>query len=94
MNLKTYSCAIALALTAQVACADMYEPSPPCFKPIKPYKFNSQWEVDSFNNDVARYKQCIKLFVEEQQQAAAIHKNAAAQAIEQWNNFVKYELNQ
>ena len=93
MNVRVLACGLTLTLFAHAAIADTFQPSPSSYKPTKPYKFTSQWEVDSYNNDVERYKQCIKAFVEEQQLAAATHKRAAAEAIEQWNNFVKYELN-
>ncbi|MDH5939882.1 hypothetical protein AB4369_20810 [Vibrio sp. 10N.261.49.A5] len=76
-----------------VANADMFEPSPSCSKPYKPYQFNNQYEVDNFNNDVQRYKECINDFVEEQNDAIRTHSNAAEAAIEEWNNFVNYELN-
>jgi len=73
--------------------ADMFSPSPSCFKPYKPYEFNSQSELDSFNDEVERYKRCISDFVEEQNEAAESHQQAANDAIEEWNRYVNYELN-
>lgn len=72
--------------------ADMFTPSHSCSKPYKPYQFNSQWEVDSFNDDVKRYKRCISDFVDKQNEAAKKHQQAASDAIDEWNRFVKYEL--
>ena len=73
--------------------ADMFTPSYFCSKPSKPYQFTSQYEVDSFNNNVERYKQCVFDFVEEQNDQALKHQEAANDAIDDWNNFVRRELN-
>jgi hypothetical protein len=84
---------LALAAISLVAYADMFTPSPSCFKPSKPYQFNSQWEVDNWNDEVSNYKSCISDFVDEQNGAAANHQQAASDAIDEWNSFVQYELN-
>ncbi len=73
--------------------ADMFTPSHSCSKPYKPYEFNDQYELDRFWSDVESYKQCIEDFVEEQNHAARKHKDAAEEAIDEWNNYVNYELN-
>ncbi|CAK2846179.1 hypothetical protein CSB62_25795 [Vibrio splendidus] len=86
--------AVALfSLTSSSVFADMFQPSHSCSKPYKPYQFNHQYEVDNFNEDVRRYKECINDFVEEQNDAVRKHSNAAEEAIDDWNNFVSYELN-
>jgi hypothetical protein len=83
-----------LALTISMpVLSDMFTPSHSCSKPIKPYQFNSQWELDNFNNDVDMFKSCIQDFIDEQNRAAKKHAQAADDAIEEWNNFVNYELN-
>lgn len=64
-----------------------------CSKPFKPYRFNSEWEVIAFNNEVDSYRICIRAFVSEQEEAIKIHKRAAQEAIDEWNNFVNYEMN-
>ena len=61
--------------------------------PVYAYKFTSNWEVEQFKNDVARYKQCISDFVDEQNEAVDNHKRAAKTAIDEWNGYVRYELN-
>ncbi len=73
--------------------ADMFAPSHSCYKPSKPYQFNSEYEVSSFNSEVESYRNCINDFVDEQNQAIKKHKNAAEDAIDEWNSFVSYELN-
>lgn len=82
-----------LSLLASGAMADMFQPTPYCSKPNKPYKFTSQWELDSFRSDVETYKSCILRFVREQQEASKKHMDAAGEAIDAWNSFVRNELN-
>ena len=81
-----------MGLAAPV-CADMFTPSHSCSKPYKPYEFNDQYELDRFRGEVESYKQCIENFVEEQNDAARKHQDAAEEAIDEWNNYVNYELN-
>lgn len=83
----------AFLLLQSSAWADIWEPSHHCTKPYKPIQFTSQWELDSFNDDVRRYKRCIEEFVEEQEQAIENHQQAAEDAIDEWNSFVRMELN-
>lgn len=95
MRLSTtkYLLLSAFILPSGVVKADMFQPSHSCTKPFKPFKFNNQYEVDQFNDDVERYKECISDFVEEQNSAIRKHNNAAQEAIDDWNSFVKWELN-
>lgn len=73
--------------------ADMFTPSVSCYKPSKAFEFTSQWQIDSFNNDVQTYKNCIEDFVDDQNEAINNHQEAADDAIDEWNRFVNYELN-
>jgi len=75
------------------ASADSFPPSHSCRKPFKPYKFNSEWEIQQFKDEVERYKRCISDFVDEQNEEARNHQQAAEDAIEEWNRYVKFELN-
>ncbi|ABM03716.1 conserved hypothetical protein [Psychromonas ingrahamii 37] len=91
---KISSSFVVLVLAFSIpAFADMFAPSPLCSKPSKPFQFNSQWEIDSFNDDVQRYKHCINNFVDKQNEAVETHQQAANDAINKWNRFVNYELN-
>jgi len=81
-----------LVLLAGSAQADIFAPSHSCSKPYKPHQFNSDWEVRQFQDDVEDYKRCIGDFVEEQEDAIRKHQEAAQEAIDEWNNFVNYEL--
>jgi len=80
-------------LVAGSTQADTFTASHSCAKPYKPYKFTSEWEVTQFKNSVQRYKGCINDFVEEQNEEAQRHQDAAEEAIDEWNRFVRYELN-
>jgi len=82
-----------IVTTSLPVLADMFTPSHSCAKPYKPYQFNSQWEVDNFNDGVGNYKRCMSDFIDEQNDAAKKHQEAANDAIGEWNNFVNYELN-
>lgn len=84
---------ISILLTYIPAKADSYSDSPSCSKPHKPYDFSDEWERDNFFDDVDRYKRCIEDFVEEQNDAIENHQDAANEAIEEWERFVRYELN-
>ncbi len=84
---------ILLALGTVSINADIFTPSPSCSKPYKPYEFTDQYQLDSFNDEVRRYKTCIMDFVEEQNNAIRNHQNAQSEAINEWNRFVNYELN-
>ena len=88
-----FAIGILLSVFSTTTFADMFQPSHSCSTPYKPYQFNNQYEVDSFNDDVSSYQQCINDFVEEQNDAVRNHAEAAEQAINDWNNFVNYELN-
>lgn len=83
---------IFVAIAATLTYADIISQSHSCYKPIKPYKFTSQYEIDNFNDEVRRFKSCIDRFVEQQNDAIRNHQSAANDAIEAWNRFVRFEL--
>lgn len=84
--------ALVLWLGPVPVCADFFAPSHSCPKPHKPYQFNSRSELNSYLDDVDRYKRCIGEFVSDQRRQAAGHYKAANEAIEEWNHFVNYEM--
>ena len=90
INLLLLACCLGVASSAS---ADMFTPSHSCSKPYKPYEFNDQYELDNFKYEVQTYKQCIMDFVDEQKDASRVHQKAAEEAIDEWNNYVNYELN-
>lgn len=92
-NKKSILISLLILICSSTVLADMFTPSPSCSKPYKPYEFTEQYQVDSFNNDVQRYKRCILDFVDEQNDAVRKHQQAADDAIDEWNSFVSLELN-
>jgi hypothetical protein len=92
-SLQVFFLGCFLCLLANPLSADIFVSSPYCSKPYKPYEFDSQYELDNFNDEVQQFKRCISDFVDEQNQAARHHQQAAEDAIEEWNRFVNYELN-
>lgn len=85
--------ALGLAVSAVPAHSDTFTPSHSCSKPYKPYQFDSEWELENFKDDVEDYKDCVSDFVDEQNEAIRKHKNAAEEAIDEWNTYVNIELN-
>lgn len=92
MKLRTLAL-IAILLTAFSAQANDDDMAPSCSKPYKPDQFNSQAELDDFNTDVQQYQRCLYDFVTEQEEAIQRHQRAANNAIDEWNSFVRQELN-
>jgi len=87
--------ALACAVLPAMASAGIYSermPTHSCRKPYKPYKFNSEWEVQNFKDEVDRYKRCLKDFVQDQKDAIDQHQEAANDAVDEWNRYAKYEL--
>jgi len=81
-----------LCITAMPIIADTFTPSNSCSQPRKPYQFDDDWEIERFKRDVESYQRCISDFVDEQNEAVRKHQDAAEEAIDEWNNFVNYEL--
>jgi len=69
--------------------ADLYVSGHSCHKPIKPYKFNSRYELDNFNANVKRFKECIVEFIDKQNDAVKTHNEAAEKAIKDWNDYAR-----
>ena len=76
------------AMISWPAMADTFAPSHTCTQPVKPANFDGNDEVDMFNDAVAAYKECIATFADAQNNAAKVHRDAAGQAIDEWNTFV------
>jgi len=92
-KLSAVSLIVLMFCVALPVFADSYTPSHSCHKPFKPYKFDNQWEIQQFKDEVERYKRCISDFVDDQNEEARNHQQAAEDAIEEWNRYVKFELN-
>jgi hypothetical protein len=81
-----------IIITPAFSFGDSWQPSHDCHKPIKPFSFTSQRELDNFRWEVDRYKKCIEDFIEEQKGAIENHRNALNEAVEEWNRFVRYNF--
>jgi hypothetical protein len=84
-----------LIIAAPLAnAADSSVPSHSCRKPGKAGEIKTQLEADKFNEAVSKYKACIEDFIRQQEDAAAIHRRAANEAINEWNDFVTNDMKQ
>jgi hypothetical protein len=92
MNVKQITLGMVFIASTNLAYADTFQPSPVCYKPRKPYQFNSRMEIDDFYAQVDRYKRCVMDFIEEQKQAIQVHQSAVDEAVNEWNRYVKSEL--
>lgn len=87
--MKKIISSIIYILFFQNTFSDWIRPTESCYEPSKPYRFNSQYEIDSYKREIEQYKQCIMDFIEKQKNEAKTHHEAANNAIEKWNNFVR-----
>ncbi len=69
--------------------ADTYEPVSHCYKPSKPLMFATRYYKDRYTRDVEEYQSCLKTFIEHQEYAAKMHKEAASNALKTWNDFAR-----
>jgi hypothetical protein len=81
-----------LTLTSLPATADRFVSSHYCSKPYVPSSFSSSSERENLKYEVEQYKSCIEDYVDEQNDAIKKHREAAEDAIDEWNSFVNYEL--
>ncbi len=65
--------------TPIISKADMFTPSYYCSRPYGSY---SEYAVTS-------YKNCIQSFIDEQNRASKKHSQAARDAVNEWNSFVR-----
>ncbi len=89
----THIIASALLFLPVISPAHMLSPPHNCSKPSKPYQLNSDYEIESYKSKVKRYKSCLQDFIEEQNNEALKHANAADGAADEWNNYANNGLN-
>ncbi len=88
-----FALVVLLVFTYSPLNADSYADSPSCSKPFKPSQFSDEDDYENFLSEVRDYKQCIMDFIEEQNEAIRTHQKAAQNAIDEWDDFVTFELN-
>ena len=59
-----------------------------CTKPYKPYKFNSQTEVDTYIRSLEIYQKCISDYVKEQQKEIEERQRAIKEAVAEYNQVM------
>jgi len=59
-----------------------------CPKPIKQTNFESQREVNTYNDKIHAYQICINKFIKEHTQPGKEHTDAVNRAISEWNKFI------
>lgn len=73
--------------TPTAASADSFQPSPYCHKPDL-FMFNGRSDYGLLEMEVENYRFCINRFIEEQNEAVQVHRDAAQAAVRDWNSFV------
>ena len=73
--------------------ADSSPPKPSCTKPDNPGTLASDVRMKGFQKEVDSYRDCVNKFAQEQKTAAETHTTAGNKAIEDFNLFVKTEMN-
>ena len=98
VKIVVFTVSFLLMATLPAGAEVVYTPPPShnCLRPVRPFEFSSQREMNQFRKDVEAYMNCLKQFVEDQKEAIRRyqevirrHKEAAEAAIEEWNNFAK-----
>ena len=79
-------------VSGSAARADMFTPTHSCSKPFRPYQFTSEFERDQYREQVKSYERCMDEFISEQKSQARKHLDAAKEAVDEWNNFVRTQL--
>ena len=62
--------------------------SPPYSKPIKPYQFNSQWEIDQYNSEVQSYNYELETYLDCIQEYVDNAKNDIKRITEKANSAI------
>ncbi len=58
-----------------------------CSKPYRPYQFNSQYEVDDYNNEVNYYINCIEEYLDNAKNDILRIQNKMNDAIDEANSL-------
>ena len=96
MHQTTKKTLISLAVLATLslpARADTTEPKHSCVKPDHPGELASETRMKGFQKEVNDFRDCVNKFAQEQRSQAEAHTAAGNKAIEEFNAFVKTEMN-
>jgi hypothetical protein len=73
--------------------ADSAAPKHNCTKPSHPGTLASEARMKGFQTEVNEYRDCINKFAQDQRALGETHMSAGNKAIEEFNDFVKAEMN-
>lgn len=96
MYIKANKFLVSMLLFASLslpALADTTEPKHNCVKPDYPGELASEARMKGFQKEVNDYRDCVNKFAQEQRAQAESHTAAGNKAIEEFNAFVKTEMN-
>lgn len=79
---------VTLLVFGSTAYGDMSPPAHKCIRPLKQTAFATQAQLERYKVEVELYRSCLEAFIKEQEQAIEVHRQAAQQAIDEWNKFV------
>jgi len=82
---------ITLLLSGSAVYADTAPAFHKCTAPMKQREFATQAQLDRYKSAVELYRSCLEAFVKEQETAIETHRQAAQNAIGDWNRFVGQE---
>ena len=82
---------ITLLLSGDAVYADTDLASHKCTAPMKQREFATQAQLERYKSAVELYRSCLEAFVKEQETAIETHRQAAQNAIGDWNRFVGQE---
>ncbi len=91
--LKTLAASILFATFSFTAQADSSAPKHSCVKPDHPGKLASEVRLKGFQKEVNEYRDCINKFALDQKTQSENHQTAGNGAIDEFNTFVKTEMN-
>lgn len=90
---KTVLSVLVMASTALPSLADNAPPKHGCAKPEHPGKLASDVRMKGFQKEVNDYRDCINKFALDQKTMSEAHMAAGNKAIDDFNAFVKTEMN-
>jgi hypothetical protein len=91
-TLKTLAASILYASFSLTAQADATLPKHSCAKPEHPGRVASDNRLKQFQKEIDTYRTCITQFIDDQKKQIKNHEDAGANAIDEFNLFVKTDL--
>jgi len=87
------TCSMSILMPLQQAAAHESSPAPLCAQPVRPANDHDDARWNAYLAAVDGFRECISEFAEANRTAAGLHNDAANEAVNQWNIFVKEQLN-